>query len=653
MAGWLKFFLPSAGSRTASTVPTVPTAPTAPAGQAGTSPAPGLAEGLAEGVARLKQSANAFLDAGNLAAAIADFQRATVQMPSDAGAWTGLGFALYESGKLQDAAAALTKVVGLDGASADAHFLLGNIARDQGDAARAQAAWRKALAHDPGLVPAWLELAQLLAREGDPAAAARLLDEAARHHPAEPGIHRMRGQALESAGQPGAAGAAFRQAVQADPAQLESRLDAARLDAQQAITDHFSAAPVTHGASPETPVSTVCKTLLVEGWRGVNHSYALINQYQTLEWLRRDDVRLFHRDLPLPNAGWSAKTVGAGFSAEDEAAIAGVPAPPGGTAGEAPGDGAVDAIYRICSPFQAPVPGDARCRTLSFLITEYGLVAANFARGGGDRSVYTAGGNLVITSSRWSRDRLVDGGFDGDCIHVVTCGVSREIFQPLPAAMRASRRSALGIAPEETVFLNLGAAFWNKGVDVLLHAFAVLRQRTPRVRLILKDQRALYGVPTVEAALRKLSGEHPALFSADTLNAIILLGSNLSQQQLKAVYGVADCYVSPYRAEGFNLPVLESLACGVPVIVTDGGSTDDFCPPGAALRVPSALCSRDDGEGGVMRWREPELDSVVQAMGGFADGGGIDRSAFDAATAALLPQKSWAVAAARIRRLLD
>ena len=38
----------------------------------------------------------------------------------------------------------------------------------------------------------------------------------------------------------------------------------------------------------------------------------------------------------------------------------------------------------------------------------------------------------------------------------------------------------------------------------------------------------------------------------------------------------ADVYVSPYKAEGFNLPVLESMALGVPVIVTSGGPTDDF-----------------------------------------------------------------------------
>ena len=44
----------------------------------------------------------------------------------------------------------------------------------------------------------------------------------------------------------------------------------------------------------------------------------------------------------------------------------------------------------------------------------------------------------------------------------------------------------------------------------------------------------------------------------------------------------ADVYVSPYHAEGFNLPVLEAVACGIPVVVSAGGSTEDFTHPAFA-----------------------------------------------------------------------
>ena len=193
---------------------------------------------------------------------------------------------------------------------------------------------------------------------------------------------------------------------------------------------------------------------------------------------------------------------------------------------------------------------------------------------------------VVVTPSRWSRDRLIDRGFAEPGVRVVRHGVDRDLYSPMAAAERQANRKAIGIADDETVFLNVGLPAWNKGIDLLVHAFAIARRAQPRCRLILKDAQKLYGLGA-EQVLRDLAAQQPSLVTADVIGAISVVGGNMSLAELRLLFGVADCYVSPYRAEGFNLPVLEALACGTPVIVSSGGATDDFCHGPAVFKVPS------------------------------------------------------------------
>jgi tetratricopeptide (TPR) repeat protein len=57
---------------------------------------------------------------------------------------------------------------------------------------------------------------------------------------------------------------------------------------------------------------------------------------------------------------------------------------------------------------------------------------------------------------------------------------------------------------------------------------------------------------------------------------IIYYDSYFSEQQIADLYRACDVFVCSYRGEGFSLPTLEAMACGLPVVVTKGGATDDF-----------------------------------------------------------------------------
>ena len=355
------------------------------------------------------------------------------------------------------------------------------------------------------------------------------------------------------------------------------------------------------------------RTLCIEGWRGVSHSIALVNQFQMLVLLRdaawRADWQLLHQDLPFFLKHWNTRQMPAGFTPEEQALIDAVPAPPPGLV--------PDCTLRITSPFRSAIPADRR--VLTFMVTECGLVDDCFDKPPTDNAAFTRGANRIVTPSAWSRDRLVDGGMDPAGIVVVPHGVKTDTFTPLQPSDRSASRAALGVDEEAPLFLNVGVATWNKGLDLLIKAFAVVRQRHRNTRLMLKDHKALYGIGA-DRTLAQVARDNPGLIDGHVLAGISVVSGSLDLGQLRALYGIADAYVSPYRAEGFNMPVLEAMACGTPVIVTGGGATDDFCPPALSVRLPSREGTKADEPAMFGRFLVPEHDALVQAMVDVADG---------------------------------
>src|SRR5439155_15956581 len=78
---------------------------------------------------------------------------------------------------------------------------------------------------------------------------------------------------------------------------------------------------------------TAKRRLLIEGWRGIAHSYALVAQSHCLCILKRGDVDLRFRDLPFHSDAWRP-TPGV-FAPEEERALSAMRAPDGGFAPEA------------------------------------------------------------------------------------------------------------------------------------------------------------------------------------------------------------------------------------------------------------------------------------------------------------------------------
>lgn len=338
-------------------------------------------------------------------------------------------------------------------------------------------------------------------------------------------------------------------------------------------------------------------TLLVEGWRFIPHSYACVNMWQLLELSCRPDINLLHRDIPMFCKHWRQNP--GLLDAPREKRIAQIPPFQEG--------GKADFVYRIFGPLRF-LPDQFADKTFIFATTEYAYLKPESVSG--DVSIEHAflDGRLhMLTPSNWAKFGMLRSGIPEERVSVLPLGVDSTVFKPLSDDERSELRARFGWQ-DRFVFLHIGAMTGNKGIDSLIQAFASVALKHPEAILYLKGSDGLFNSrKLIDDLLAGLAGEIPY----SVVQRIYYSGDVMSCCDLANCYQAADAYVSPYKAEGFNLPVLEAIACGLPVICTQGGPTDDFTNDLFALTISSKLKPFPDSP---YLYLEPDIDSLIQQM---------------------------------------
>ena len=344
------------------------------------------------------------------------------------------------------------------------------------------------------------------------------------------------------------------------------------------------------------------KRLNIVGWRGINHSYALVNQFQLLSFRKNKDIEIVHSDRPFASPGWNESANGSGLTADDVAWLKSLPR------GE--NDGKFDWRYQIYSPteYLHPVGNEV---SLVFMVTELGIDPSD-EQTGKLRSAANSGELKIATPSRWSKSCLIRAGIHDPAIKVVPHAASLDYFHPIdPGEIKLSRQN-LSISDADIVLLNVSSPFWNKGCDVLITGFARALEKNRNLLLIIKDQKNLYNLDSQRAIHESLKVHN--IDPGPVLNRIRVIQDNLNLQQLRTLYNISDWYVSPYRAEGFNLPVCEALVCGTPAIVTEGGATDDFVGILSGFKIQSSMMEQLDPNGKPIYYREPSEAHLIEIL---------------------------------------
>ena len=132
---------------------------------------------------------------------------------------------------------------------------------------------------------------------------------------------------------------------------------------------------------------------------------------------------------------------------------------------------------------------------------------------------------------------------------VVPIGVDTSVFKPNPAIRREP-----GL-----IVTTASADVPLKGLQVLVEAMAEVKNVEPKSHLVI------IGNPNKGSNL-------PSRVFELGLDAYVKFAGVVAQDEMVRLYNRAEVAVVPSLYEGFSLPAVEAMACGVPLVATDGGA---------------------------------------------------------------------------------
>lgn len=298
------------------------------------------------------------------------------------------------------------------------------------------------------------------------------------------------------------------------------------------------------------------------GWRNLAHSYALVCQHMILQFLRLNpngNLRLSFSTVPRP---YQWKLMNGLFNAEDELTISSIPT-------RDPSD-IPDIELRFGFPID--LSNTNNMKIVTFATAEYEVA----------REMLTSWSPpwnnpdniMIMTPSHWSATLMKElAGVPEKNLFILPHGFDPRIYYPRINSTNDDDcikfRERLGVPSDAFVYLHVSAGTPNKNIKFIVSSFKRVRRLYPTATLVIKLLSDLYD-DSVQRILSEISMHS---FEKDEL---IMFDSTVSNSFMGQLFRCSEVYVSPYSSEGFNMPVLESLASGVPVIVSAGGSTDDF-----------------------------------------------------------------------------
>jgi len=171
---------------------------------------------------------------------------------------------------------------------------------------------------------------------------------------------------------------------------------------------------------------------------------------------------------------------------------------------------------------------------------------------------------IVTVSQRSKQDICRAFNIDPERIHVIHNGIDTETFRPEPSIARNPWQLITTASADQPL----------KGTQHLIPAVAELSRQFPKLRLLF------IGRPKSGGRTEKLIEQHG-------IGERIRFMHGIGADEIRHLYASSAIAVVPSEYEGFGLPAGEAMACGVPLVSTDGGALPEVVGDAGTV-VPAA-----------------------------------------------------------------
>jgi glycosyltransferase involved in cell wall biosynthesis len=179
----------------------------------------------------------------------------------------------------------------------------------------------------------------------------------------------------------------------------------------------------------------------------------------------------------------------------------------------------------------------------------------------------------VVTISRFTEDQLIQRGLvDRKRIRVLSPGIDLENWERINSHDLERIKTNFDLPPDFLLFV--GAFEPRKNLPALLKALRIVHDRYLKIPLVLVGRKGRDS-ENVRSGIRKLD-----------LDSWVKILGYMDASELKNVYRLASVFVFPSLWEGFGIPLLEAMACRLPIVTSGKSALPEIAQDAAVYADP-------------------------------------------------------------------